>query len=103
MIGLLTGEGPEVQKTIDIFTHKQQHLSIDMKTKIVQHVPRMLGTNSLVVGDNDCPCAVSHWLTLFHTALFRYGNWTTIMTFGPYPCKLQKSIPIFTYTINIDF
>ena len=25
---------------IVIYTHKQQHLSIDMKTKIVQHVPR---------------------------------------------------------------
>ena len=24
---------------IVIYTHKQQHLSIDMKTKIVQHVP----------------------------------------------------------------
>ena len=29
------------KKIIDIFTHKQQHLSIDMKTKIVQHVPRI--------------------------------------------------------------
>ena len=45
MIGLVTGEGVDVKKTskkiIDIFTHKQQHLSIDMKTKIVQHVPRI--------------------------------------------------------------
>ena len=25
----------------DIYTHKQQHVTIDMKTKIVQHVPRI--------------------------------------------------------------
>ena len=29
------------KKLIDIFTHKQRHFSIDMKTKIVQHVPRI--------------------------------------------------------------
>ena len=29
------------KKTIDIYTHKERHLSIDMKTKIVQHVPRI--------------------------------------------------------------
>ena len=42
MIGLLTGKGAAAavkKKSIDIFTHKQRHLSIDMKTKIVQHVP----------------------------------------------------------------
>ena len=27
--------------SIDVFIHKQRHLSIDMKTKIVQHVPRI--------------------------------------------------------------
>ena len=36
MIGLVTGEGVDVQNT-----HKQQHLSIEMKTKMVQHVPRI--------------------------------------------------------------
>ena len=37
----LTGKGDEeegVKKTIDIFTYKQRILSIDMKTKVVQHV-----------------------------------------------------------------
>ena len=29
------------KKIIDIYTHKERHLSIDMKTKIVQHVPRI--------------------------------------------------------------
>ena len=29
------------KKTIDVYIHKQRHLSIDMKTKIVQHVPRI--------------------------------------------------------------
>ena len=29
------------KKSIDVFIHKQRHLSIDMKTKIVQHVPRI--------------------------------------------------------------
>ena len=28
-------------KTIAIFNHKQRHLSIGMKTKVVQHVPRI--------------------------------------------------------------
>ena len=40
MIGKLTGEGDaddEVKKIIDIFNYKL--LSIDMKTKVVQHVP----------------------------------------------------------------
>ena len=30
------------KKTIDIFNFKQRLLSIDMKTKVVQHVPRIL-------------------------------------------------------------
>ena len=40
----LTGEGDEavVQKNIDIFIYKQRLLSIDMKTKVVQHVPRII-------------------------------------------------------------
>ena len=38
MICAVTGKGGEVKKSIVIFTHKQRHLSIDMKTKIVQHV-----------------------------------------------------------------
>ncbi len=41
MIGVVTGEGAEVKKSIDIYTHKAQHLSIDMKTTIVQHVLRI--------------------------------------------------------------
>ena len=37
----LTGEGDAAvvqKKTIAIFIYKEQHLSIDMKTKVVQHV-----------------------------------------------------------------
>ena len=36
----LTGEGDveAVKKTIAIFTYKQRLLSLDMKTKLVQHV-----------------------------------------------------------------
>ena len=30
------------KKTIDIYTYKQRLLSIDMKTKVVQHVPRII-------------------------------------------------------------
>ena len=40
MIGKLTGEGGEVKKIIDIFNFKQRVLSLDMKTKVVQHVPK---------------------------------------------------------------
>ena len=39
MIGKLTGCGGG-KKNIVILTYKQQLLSIDMKTKVVQHVPR---------------------------------------------------------------
>ena len=41
MTSKLTGEGEadDVKKSIDIFTYKQRLLSIEMKTKIVQHVP----------------------------------------------------------------
>ena len=54
MITLLTGEGADVvpkkninekfcqKKTIDIFNLKQRHLSVDMKTKVVQPVPRII-------------------------------------------------------------
>ena len=44
----LTGEGDDddeeedVKKNIAIFTYKQWLLSIDMKTKVVQHVPRII-------------------------------------------------------------
>ena len=41
----VTGEGDVVdvkKKSIDIFTYKQRLLSIDMKTKVVQHVPRII-------------------------------------------------------------
>ena len=34
-------EDAEVKKSIVIFTYKQSLLSIDMKTKVVQHVPRI--------------------------------------------------------------
>ena len=41
----LTGEGGEgaavQKKTIAIFGNKQRLMSIDMKTKVVQHVPRI--------------------------------------------------------------
>ena len=38
----LTGEGgdEEVKKSIAIFAYKQRNLSIEMKTKLVQHVER---------------------------------------------------------------
>ena len=43
----LTGEGDaaaaaEVKKIIAIFGYKQRLLSLDMKTKVVQHVPRII-------------------------------------------------------------
>ena len=39
MTSKLTGDGVgEVKKIIDIITYKQRLLSIDMKTKVVQHV-----------------------------------------------------------------
>ena len=48
MIGKLTGEGDVAaaaavvqKKTIDIFTQKHSLFSLDMKTKVVQHVPRI--------------------------------------------------------------
>ena len=46
MIGKLTGEGvvhdeEDVKEIIDIFNFKQRLLSIDMKTKVVQHFPRI--------------------------------------------------------------
>ena len=45
MTSKLKGEGAEaaaeVKKTIAIFGYKQRVLSIDMKTKVVQHVPRI--------------------------------------------------------------
>ena len=46
MIGLVTGPGAVVvkktcyqKKTIAIFTYKHSVFSLDMKTKVVQHVP----------------------------------------------------------------
>jgi len=45
MIGSLTGEGAAAaavqKKGIVIYTYKQQHLSIDMKTKVVRDVQRI--------------------------------------------------------------
>ena len=32
----------DVKKSIALFGNKQQLLSIDMKTKVVQHVPRLI-------------------------------------------------------------
>ena len=40
MTSKVTGEGDAgvvVKKTIDIFIYKEWHLSIDIKTKVVQH------------------------------------------------------------------
>ena len=47
MTSKLTGEGDEAEgavpkKNIAIFGNKQRLLSIDMKTKVVQHVPRII-------------------------------------------------------------
>ncbi len=36
-----SGEDEEVKKSIVIFTYKQSLLSIDMKTKVIQHIPRI--------------------------------------------------------------
>ena len=46
MTSKLTGEGAEaaaeeVKKNIAIFAYKQRILSIEMKTKVVQHAPRI--------------------------------------------------------------
>ena len=44
MIGKLTGTGgadDDVKKIIAIFTKKHSVFSLDMKTKVVQHVPRI--------------------------------------------------------------
>ena len=45
-IGTLKGQGvAEVQKTLSFshtYKHKQSPWSIDMKTKVVQHVPRII-------------------------------------------------------------
>ena len=42
MIAKLTGEGEGVvKKNIDIFIYKDWNISIDMKKKVVQHVPRI--------------------------------------------------------------
>ena len=43
MTSKVTGEGAEegeVKKTIAIFAYKQHILSIEIQTKLVQHVPR---------------------------------------------------------------
>ena len=46
MTSKLTGEGDDddekVKKTIAIFAYEQRLLSIEMKTKLVQHVPRII-------------------------------------------------------------
>ena len=45
MIGLVTGTGAaavvEVKKSIAIFTYKHSVFSLDMKTKVARHVPRI--------------------------------------------------------------
>ena len=44
MTSNVTGEGDAggvVKKNIDIFIYKERHLSIDMKIKVVQHVPKI--------------------------------------------------------------
>ena len=46
MTSKVTGEGDDgaaaVKKSIDIFIYKEWHLNLDMKTKVVQHVLRMI-------------------------------------------------------------
>ena len=46
MIGKLTGSGADdddvQEKNISIFGYKQRLLSLDMKTKVVQHVSRII-------------------------------------------------------------
>ena len=46
MIGKLTGEGvdddADVKKIIGIFNFKQRILSVDLKTKVVQHILRII-------------------------------------------------------------
>ena len=34
--------GSQLKKNLDIFNVKQRHLSVDMKTKVVQPVPRII-------------------------------------------------------------
>ena len=50
MIGLVTGTGAEAavvkKNTIAIFTYKHSVFSLDMKTKVVQHVP-VININTL--------------------------------------------------------
>ena len=60
----LTGKGDEeegVKQTIDIFTYKQRILSIDMKTKVVQHVPRIICNVFKVFKFSSCQvCSFGH-------------------------------------------
>ena len=43
MIGKLAGEGDEVAEVKKLFFNfKQRQLSIDIKTKVVEHVPRII-------------------------------------------------------------
>ena len=45
MIGLVTGTGDEEEvpkKIIAIFTYKLSVFSLDMKTKVARHVPRII-------------------------------------------------------------
>ena len=53
----LTGEGDDVKKNlIDIFNFKQRLLSLDMKTKVVQHVPRInLSHLNFLPHHHPCP------------------------------------------------
>ena len=52
MIGKLTGEGEdEVKKSIAIFRYKQRILSIEMKTKVVQHVPGYCSEENFLISN----------------------------------------------------
>ena len=56
MIGLVTGTGMAVgaavvqKKTIAIFTYKHSVFSLDMKTKVGRHVPRINIFNHFIGG-----------------------------------------------------
>ena len=47
MIGLVTGTGAvaDVKKNIAIFTYKHSVFSLDIKTKVDRHVPRIVFQN----------------------------------------------------------
>ena len=65
---LMSGGDEEVKKTIDILTYKQWLLSIDMKTKVVQHVPKII-FNVVKLWNSWFPAPV--WLSDIFSPLFQ--------------------------------